>query len=56
MDASRSIGGDAFAWSLGAALRGLDVPHYLAVHAVDGVVPGLYRWPDLGRPVRPRAS
>jgi hypothetical protein len=52
MDASRSIGGDAFEWSLQAALRGVDVPHFVAVHAVDGVVPGLYRWPDLERPVR----
>ena len=36
-----------------AALRGIDVPHWVAVHAVDGVPPGVYRWPDLDRPVRP---
>ena len=35
-----------------AALRGVDVPHFVAVHAVDGVAPGLYRWPDLQTPVR----
>ena len=34
------------------SLRGTGVPHFIAVHAVDGLEPGLYRWPDLGRPVR----
>ena len=28
-----------------------DVPHFVAVHAVDGVRPGVYRWPDLDQPV-----
>ena len=37
---------------MGAALRGIDVPHWIAVHGVDGVPPGVYRWPDLARPVR----
>jgi SagB-type dehydrogenase family enzyme len=53
MDASRSVTRDAFTWSLAAALRGCDVPHFVAVHAVDGVQPGIYRWPDLDRAVRP---
>jgi hypothetical protein len=30
-----------------AALRGIDVPHWIAVHGVDDVAQGLYRWPDL---------
>ena len=28
-------------------LRGTRVPHFVAVHAVEGLEPGLYRWPDL---------
>jgi hypothetical protein len=35
-----------------AALRGVDVPHYVVVHDVDGLAPGVYRWPDLSVPVR----
>jgi len=35
-----------------AALRGIAVPHWVAVHAVTGLPAGLYRWPDLDRPVR----
>jgi hypothetical protein len=33
-------------------LRGSRVPHFVAVHAVEGLAPGLYRWPDLDRPLR----
>ncbi len=33
--------------SLAAALRGIDVPHWVVVHAVDDTAPGVYRWPDL---------
>jgi SagB-type dehydrogenase family enzyme len=46
----------ALEWSLAAALRGVaDVrpdPQFVAVHAVEGTRPGLYRWPDLDHPVR----
>ena len=41
-----------FDWSLAASLRGSRVPHFVAVHAVEGLAPGLYRWPDLDRPLR----
>jgi hypothetical protein len=34
-------------WPMRAATRGIDVPHWIIVHAVDGVAPGIYRWPDL---------
>jgi len=34
---------------LDAAGRGGRVRHFVAVHAVDGVAPGLYRWPELRR-------
>ena len=37
---------------LAAALRGVSLPHFVVVHAVDGTGPGVYRWPDLGEPVR----
>ena len=43
-------------WSLAAALRGVAEvrpdPQFVAVHAVDGVDPGLYRWPSLDRPLQ----
>ena len=35
-----------------AALRGIDVPHWVVVHGVDDVAPAVYRWPDLVRPLR----
>jgi nitroreductase family protein len=37
---------------LAASLRGVSVPHFVVVHAVDGIEPGVYRWPELGVPVR----
>jgi nitroreductase family protein len=37
---------------LTAALRGVSLPHFVVVHAVDGTEPGVYRWPDLDDPVR----
>jgi hypothetical protein len=40
------VSGDVFAACLGAGLRGR---HFVAVHAVDGVAPGLYEWPRLVR-------
>lgn len=43
---------DAAEWSLAAALRGSRVPHFVAVSAVDGLAPGLYRWPALTEPLR----
>jgi hypothetical protein len=52
MNAARGLPEDVLRTSLGAALRGISVPHWVAVHDVDGVSPGLYRWPDLQTPVR----
>jgi hypothetical protein len=37
---------------LAAALRGVSLPHFVVVHAVDGTETGVYRWPDLGLQVR----
>lgn len=48
------IGRPILDWSLAAALRGLaDYPQFVAVHAVAGTEPGLYRWPDLDHPIHP---
>lgn len=44
---------DAFNFSVAAAVRGIEVPSFVVVFAVDGIEPGLYRWPDLDRPLRP---
>jgi nitroreductase len=52
MDATRPAARDAFVWSLTAALRGSRLPHFVAVHAVEGLEPGLYRHPSLDAPVR----
>lgn len=52
MDRTRTVPRAVLEWSMTAALRGLDVPHWIAVHGVDDVVPGLYRWPDLTSPLR----
>ncbi|MEU6076776.1 hypothetical protein [Micromonospora sp. NPDC047074] len=52
MDRSRTLPRHLLEWSLAAALRGVTVPHWVAVHGVDDVAPGLYRWPDLSTPLR----
>jgi hypothetical protein len=49
----RSVPRELLVDSLSAALRGVDVPHWVGVNAVDGVPTGIHRWPDLDRPVRP---
>jgi hypothetical protein len=52
MDPSWSVAGDVFEWSLGASLRESRLPHFIAVHAVEGFEPGLYRYPSVEAPVR----
>ena len=47
MDRRAPMARDVFDRSLAASLRGSRVPHFVAVHAVEGLEPGLYRWPDL---------
>jgi len=51
-DPDRSVSRELFEWLLAASLRGSRVPHFVAVHAVDGLEPGLYRWPSLDTPLR----
>jgi hypothetical protein len=50
LDPSRSISGDFLRTAYAAATRGVDVPHRVVVNAVDGLEPGVYRWPELARP------
>jgi hypothetical protein len=52
MDSSRGLSKNLLLTSLGVALRGISVPHWIVVHDVDGLTPGVYRWPDLSTPVR----
>lgn len=52
MDRSRTLSRALLEWPMAAAMRGVDVPHWVAVHGVDDVAPGLYRWPDLSTPLR----
>jgi hypothetical protein len=52
MDPDASMPRTVFDWSLAASLRGSRVPHFIAVHAVETLAPGLYRWPDLRHPLR----
>lgn len=49
MDASATVPRAVFERCLAVALRGIAVPHFVAVHGVDDVAPGLYRWPALLR-------
>lgn len=57
LDPTRSVSSEMFRTSMLAATRGVDgslpvdVSHVVAVHAVDGLAPGIYRWPE-GSPRR----
>jgi hypothetical protein len=52
MDPGATLPRELLEWPVRAAMRGIDVPHWIAVHGVDTVPPGVYRWPDLGSPLR----
>jgi hypothetical protein len=52
MDREASLPRDAVEWQLAAAMRGIDVPHWVVAHGVSGLEPGIYRWPDLATPVQ----
>jgi len=52
MDPNQSLSENVGRSALSVALRGIDLPHFVVVHAVDGLEPGVYRWPDLSAPVR----
>jgi hypothetical protein len=52
LDPEKAVARPAFEWCMAAAMRGSAVTHHVAVHAVEGLEPGLYRWPDMQSPVR----
>ncbi|HET6209594.1 MAG TPA: hypothetical protein VFD94_04385 [Jatrophihabitans sp.] len=52
MNPAGSLAQSVFRESLAVSLRGIAVPHWVIVHAVDGLAPGLYRWPELDQPIR----
>lgn len=52
MDATRGLPADLLRTSLSVALRGVDLTHHVVVHDVEGLAPGVYRWPGLSAPVR----
>jgi hypothetical protein len=52
MDGTRGVPRAVLETALAVSIRGVELPHFVAVHDVDGMRPGLYRWPDLTNPVR----
>lgn len=52
MDPARGLPEDVLHACMSAALRGVDLPHFVVVHDIDGLAPGVYRWPDLADPAR----
>ena len=52
MDITRGLPEETLRTSMLVAMRGIDVPHRVVVHAVEGLAPGVYRWPDLAAPAR----
>jgi SagB-type dehydrogenase family enzyme len=52
MDPSHGLPLQTLDTCMTVALRGIDIPHWVAVHDVTGLPSGLYRWPDLDNPLR----
>ena len=52
MDPAKSLTDSVARSALAVSLRGVDLPHFVVVNAVDGVESGIYRWPELSAPVR----
>ena len=44
---------DAFDRLLGAGLCGTALTYFIAVQAVEGLLPGIYRWPEFAEPEHP---
>jgi hypothetical protein len=55
MDSSRGLPKDLLCTCMQVAVRGINLPHWVVAHDVEGIRPGLYRWPDLSVPVRDAA-
>jgi SagB-type dehydrogenase family enzyme len=52
MDRTATLPRELLDWPLRAAMRGIAVPHWVVVHGVADMAPGVYRWPDLDSPLR----
>lgn len=52
MDPTRGLPLETLRTSMTLAMRGIDLEHWVAVHDVAGLEPGLYRWPHLDTPIR----
>jgi hypothetical protein len=52
MDPTRGLSGSVLRTSMSVAMRGIDLPHFVVVSDVEGLAPGVYRWPDLSAPQR----
>ncbi|MGC1183985.1 MAG: hypothetical protein WBA31_02385 [Candidatus Dormiibacterota bacterium] len=55
MDNTRGLAESVLRTSMRVALRGIHLPHFIVEHDVEGVSPGVYRWPDLATPARSAA-
>jgi hypothetical protein len=55
MDPTRGLPATTLMACMRAALRSVELPHFVVVHEVEGLTSGVYRWPDLTSPVRPGA-
>lgn len=56
MDPGRGLPLDTLRSCMSVALRGTEIGHWIAVHHVDGLAPGIYRWPDLHAPYQQRTE
>jgi hypothetical protein len=52
MNPTRGLPRSLLTTSMAAAMRGIEVPHWVVVHDVASMDPGVYRWPELTAPVR----
>lgn len=52
MDPTRGLPEQTLRTSLAVALRGVGLDHWVAVHAVTDMAPGIYHLPDLDKPAR----
>ncbi len=52
MDPTRGVPERLLRTCMDVALRGVALAHFVVVHDVEGVTPGVYRWPELAAPVR----
>ena len=50
MDPTRGLSEGILRTCMRAGLRGIDPAHFVAIHDVEGLAPGVYRWPDLATP------